>query len=219
MGFDLGAPTGQPIHAVAAGTVTMAQLYSGFGYHVEIDHGEGLVTTYSHMIEGSLLVSNGQRIPLGTQLGLTGQTGNVTGPHLHFEYHVNGAAVDPAPVFENAPLNPGTPTNPAPVNPLPVMEDEDMYVLKNVASGHVFVAGMHYVRHLNTSTDANLIARVVSNTDEIHELNETQTSTTFAALGIPRAYTDPSRLPHGGRGGWWSLQDAMFTQAGGSLAV
>lgn len=218
-GFDLGAPAGQPILAVAAGTVTMAQSYSGFGNHVEIDHGGGLVTTYSHMLDNSIRVRKGQQIALGTHLGDTGKTGNATGYHLHFEYHINGKAVDPAPYFERADLNPGVPTVPTPVNPIPVMEDTPMYVIRNTNSGHAFIVGMHYVRHLNNEVHMNLIAAVTSSSDEIHELTSSQAATVFVALGIPQNYLTPGNLPHGGSGGWWSLQDEINTRAGGSLVV
>jgi LAS superfamily LD-carboxypeptidase LdcB len=105
---------------------------------------------------------------------------------------------------------------PIPVEPL---EDSTMYVVKNTGNGHTFVVGRHYVRHLGSAADVTLMSKVLSVKDEIHSLTAAQTQTVFIALGIPRAYIDATKLPHGGGGGWWSLSDAIHTRTGGSLAV
>jgi murein DD-endopeptidase MepM/ murein hydrolase activator NlpD len=92
-GLDVTAPMGSPIEAPAAGTVTDAGWESGYGNTVTIDHGYGVVTKFAHC--SKLLVRTGQHVSRGTKIALVGNTGLATGPHLHYEVHVNGRPVDP----------------------------------------------------------------------------------------------------------------------------
>ncbi|MPZ72260.1 MAG: peptidoglycan DD-metalloendopeptidase family protein [Nitriliruptorales bacterium] len=92
-GIDIGAVTGTSIRAAAAGTVTFAGDVSGYGRMVIVDHGDGLTTLYAH--QSSTSVRTGQVIDAGEGLGRVGATGTATGPHLHFEVRVDGAAQDP----------------------------------------------------------------------------------------------------------------------------
>ena len=92
-GIDVTAPMGSPIEAPAAGVVTDAGWESGYGNTITIDHGYGLVTKYAHC--SKLLVRVGQRVSRGERIALVGSTGLATGPHLHYEVHVNGRPVDP----------------------------------------------------------------------------------------------------------------------------
>jgi murein DD-endopeptidase MepM/ murein hydrolase activator NlpD len=92
-GIDVTAPMGSPIEAPAAGTVTDAGWESGYGNTVTIDHGYGVVTKFAHC--SKLLVRTGQHVSRGTKIALVGNTGLATGPHLHYEVHVNGRPVDP----------------------------------------------------------------------------------------------------------------------------
>ena len=92
-GIDVVAPAGTPIEAPAAGTVISAGWSTGYGNTVTIDHGFGLVTRYAHA--SRLLVRPGQRVRRGERIALVGNTGLATGPHLHYEVHVNGKPVDP----------------------------------------------------------------------------------------------------------------------------
>ena len=92
-GIDLGGPRGTPIYAAAQGQVIKAGWSGGYGRHIEIDHGFGIVTLYAH--NSRLLVSEGDVVQQGQKIGLMGSTGRSTGPHLHFEVHLDGAAVDP----------------------------------------------------------------------------------------------------------------------------
>ena len=101
-GIDYAAAVGTPVYAAAAGTVQFSGQQSGFGNVVYIDHGGGVVTIYGHLSE--LDVSQGQAVAGGQQIGLSGQSGLVTGPHLHFEVRVNGVAVDPASSIMSASL-------------------------------------------------------------------------------------------------------------------
>lgn len=93
-GIDFGASSGTPIKAGAGGTVVFAGWNSGgFGNLVIIDHGGGLRTLYAH--QSSVAVGVGSSVSAGQVVGYVGSTGASTGPHLHWEVWVNGAAVNP----------------------------------------------------------------------------------------------------------------------------
>jgi murein DD-endopeptidase MepM/ murein hydrolase activator NlpD len=92
-GVDFGVPIGRPIGAAGPGRVTYAGWMSGYGNAVEIDHGGGISTLYAH--QSQIVVQVGAGVGRGQVIGYSGNTGNSTGPHLHFEVHVNGAARDP----------------------------------------------------------------------------------------------------------------------------
>ncbi|MFC4222548.1 M23 family metallopeptidase [Lysinibacter cavernae] len=101
-GTDLAAGCGAPIYAASAGTVTYAGwAYGGGGYMVYIDHGNGISTRYAHIMEGGIYVGYGQQVQAGTVIAGTGQTGNASGCHLHYEVLVNGSFVDPEPFMAN----------------------------------------------------------------------------------------------------------------------
>ncbi len=88
--------SGIPVVAAASGTVEKVQKsYSGYGFMVLINHGNGIKSRYAHMLAGSITVYTGQKVSKGQQIGKIGSTGNSTGPHLHFEVIVNGSKVDP----------------------------------------------------------------------------------------------------------------------------
>lgn len=99
-GIDYAAPIGTPVYAATAGTVTYAGVQQGYGNTVMIDAGGGLVTLYGHLSQ--ILVTVGQSVSPGDQVALSGDTGNVTGPHLHFEVRQNGVAVDPTSMLSGA---------------------------------------------------------------------------------------------------------------------
>lgn len=92
-GMDLAVPTGTPIRAALGGTVTTATYHSSYGYYVMIDHGDGLSTLYAH--NSRLMVHVGQTVQAGDVVSMSGATGRVTGPHLHFEVRVNGQRTNP----------------------------------------------------------------------------------------------------------------------------
>ena len=94
LGVDIAAPTGTPIKAAAAGTVTLAEHDLYFtGGTVIIDHGYGLSSLYQHM--SRLDVSVGQRVEQGDTIGAVGATGRVTGAHLHWGMNWYDVAIDP----------------------------------------------------------------------------------------------------------------------------
>ena len=92
-GLDIASSYGNPVHATANGRITQAGWVNGYGYLVEIDHGNGIKTRYGH--NSALLVSVGDQVVQGQTISLIGSTGNSTGPHCHYEVRVNGEAVDP----------------------------------------------------------------------------------------------------------------------------
>ena len=92
-GIDIAVPRGTPIYAADGGTVTYSGWMSGYGYLVQIDHGNGYVTRYGH--NSSLTVSVGQHVYKGQQVARAGSTGNSTGNHCHFEVRYNGVAKNP----------------------------------------------------------------------------------------------------------------------------
>jgi murein DD-endopeptidase MepM/ murein hydrolase activator NlpD len=92
-GLDVSAPMGTPIEAPANGTIIEADWEPGYGNTVVIDHGFGIVTKFAHA--SRVLVRTGQRVRRGERIALVGNTGLSTGPHLHYEVHVNGRPVNP----------------------------------------------------------------------------------------------------------------------------
>jgi murein DD-endopeptidase MepM/ murein hydrolase activator NlpD len=92
-GIDLAVGTGTPVVAAAAGTVIVAGWMGGYGNLVVVDHGGGISTAYGH--NTSVTVGVGQQVAQGQLIAYSGSTGHSTGPHVHFEVRINGAAVDP----------------------------------------------------------------------------------------------------------------------------
>ena len=90
----LTATTGTPVKAAQGGRVIHAGWEGAYGNSVVLDHGNGLQTRYAHL--SKISVSVGGQISQGAQVGLSGATGQVTGPHLHFEVIRNGTRVNPA---------------------------------------------------------------------------------------------------------------------------
>ncbi len=92
-GVDLRAPVGTPVHTMTAGVVRFAGWMNGYGNVIWIDHPGGLLTAYAHLSE--ILVQPGVPVTNGQMIGLSGNTGTTSGPHLHFEVWKNGRPVDP----------------------------------------------------------------------------------------------------------------------------
>ena len=92
-GVDWGISTGSTVVASSGGRVVSAGWNGGYGYSVLIQHPDGRKTRYAHL--SKITVSNGEYVTQGERIGLSGNTGNSTGPHLHFEMIINGSAVNP----------------------------------------------------------------------------------------------------------------------------
>ncbi|MBE5949866.1 MAG: LysM peptidoglycan-binding domain-containing protein [Lachnospiraceae bacterium] len=92
-GIDYGISTGTKVMASCGGKVVQAGWNGGYGYCITIQHANGIKTRYAHL--SKVLVSVGQYVSQGQKIALSGNTGNSTGPHLHFEVIVSGRAVDP----------------------------------------------------------------------------------------------------------------------------
>ncbi|MEW5741053.1 MAG: M23 family metallopeptidase [Myxococcota bacterium] len=103
-GVDLLADVSQPVRAAAAGTVTFSGWNGAHGKQLEVQHDGHLSTRYSHL--EALLVAPGAQVKRGDVIGLAGDTGQTTGPHLHFELLQDGAPVDPEELLPE----PGAPT-------------------------------------------------------------------------------------------------------------
>jgi murein DD-endopeptidase MepM/ murein hydrolase activator NlpD len=92
-GIDLAAPYGAPVVAPAAGRVMRISHQTGYGLVLEIQHGNGIETKYAHL--SKVVVQEGQQVVRGQPIAAVGNSGLSTGPHLHYEVHVNGKVVDP----------------------------------------------------------------------------------------------------------------------------
>jgi murein DD-endopeptidase MepM/ murein hydrolase activator NlpD len=109
-GVDLAAATGTPVHVTADGVVTSAGWSGSYGKLVVVDHGNGMETYYAHLSE--FQVVPGQEVQRGQVIALSGGTGRVTGPHMHYEVRLHGTPINPykylvkaAPALPDAPAH------------------------------------------------------------------------------------------------------------------
>ena len=126
-GVDYAANTGSPIRATGDGTISFAQYNGGCGNEIKIKHSEDYVTRYCHLDRYSSRTKVGRKVKQGQTIGYVGSTGLATGPHLHYEFHVNGKHTDPLKVkFPNA-----SPINPSQLNAFKNKSEDLMKELKN----------------------------------------------------------------------------------------
>jgi murein DD-endopeptidase MepM/ murein hydrolase activator NlpD len=92
-GLDFRVKSGTPVVAAANGTVISSGWGGAYGYRIEVDHGNGYITTYNHL--SKIVVSDG-KVAAGQEIGKSGSTGNTTGPHLHFEVPKDGEFMNPS---------------------------------------------------------------------------------------------------------------------------
>ena len=102
-GVDYAASKGSPVRATGDGTISLAQYNGGCGNEIKIKHSEDYTTRYCHLDKYHSRTKVGRKIKQGQTIGYVGSTGLATGPHLHYEFHVNGKHTDPLKVkFPNA---------------------------------------------------------------------------------------------------------------------
>ena len=99
-GIDYAAPSGTPVRVVGDGVVQFAGWQNGFGKVVHVQHGRDKTTVYAHL--SRIDVRRGQRVDQGHRIGAVGATGWATGPHLHFEFRINGVHKDPRKIIKSA---------------------------------------------------------------------------------------------------------------------
>lgn len=99
-GIDIPCPLESNVKAVDDGQVIFAEWSGGYGYYIQIDHGEGIVSAYAHL--NSLGVEVGDTVTKGQIIGKSGSTGNSTGPHLHLEYIINGQFCNPLTFYQDS---------------------------------------------------------------------------------------------------------------------
>ena len=106
-GVDYAAPSGTVIKAAGDGRVSFAGTKGGYGRVVILEHGGGVSTLYGHMSRFAKGTRNGQRVKQGRTIGYVGSSGAATGPHLHYEYRVNGVHKNPrtVPLPDAAPIS------------------------------------------------------------------------------------------------------------------
>lgn len=121
-GIDWAVASGTSLVAAQAGTVYVARRdATGYGNHVRIEHADGYQTIYGHMMD--FAVQPGDRVQAGQVIGRSDNTGNSTGPHLHFELRLNGVAIDPAPLLVTT-FKTESPESPPVVEPEPGPEPQ-----------------------------------------------------------------------------------------------
>tara|TARA_Y100001970_G_scaffold292247_1_gene432690 strand:- start:1152 stop:2081 length:930 start_codon:yes stop_codon:yes gene_type:complete len=98
-GQDITVKSGTPVYAPADGVVKRAYYVGGFGNHIKLNHDHGYTTTYAHL--SKIKVKHGQKVKRGDVIGLTGNTGRSTAPHLHYEIHYYGTPQNPLDYFFN----------------------------------------------------------------------------------------------------------------------
>jgi len=163
-GIDYGCATGTPVKAAQSGTVTVARKdASGYGVHVRIQHGDGSLTIYGHLQNTAVKV--GDKVQAGQVIGLSDNTGNSSGPHLHFELRdPRGQPIDPQPYLSAAIPEPEQPTTPEP------MEFPALHRVRVVATPSLSIrqaAGTGYPRvgYLPTGTEVDVLRGVRDGAD------------------------------------------------------
>ncbi len=100
-GVDIIVPTGTPVYAMSNGEVRFTGTMADYGLVVWVDHSDAILTIYAHLSE--ILVVEGQSVTRSEALGFSGESGNASGPHLHFEIRGRGHQVDPVALLGGPP--------------------------------------------------------------------------------------------------------------------
>lgn len=159
-GIDLAASHNTPILSVLPGVVTYSGGANGTGYgnHVEVDHGNGTSTVYAHFASNS--VSAGQTVTAGQQLGLADSTGNSTGDHLHFELWDNnsGVEMDPTAFLQGAAFSFG--------NPLVAAIQTAYNLMKGIGAGYVGGGSINYDLSAGASQWSDVVLQALAMTGQ-----------------------------------------------------
>jgi murein DD-endopeptidase MepM/ murein hydrolase activator NlpD len=105
-GIDYAAPAGTPVRSVADGVVISRGWSTGYGNTVEIRHNQTYTTLYAHLRGFAPNIARGANVNMGDVIGYVGSTGWATGPHLHYEFKVNGRHVNPQRILAENPTIP-----------------------------------------------------------------------------------------------------------------
>ncbi len=105
-GVDVSVPSGTPVYPMSPGEVRFAGVMGGFGNVIWVDHGGEVLSVYAHL--SRIEVAEGQRVTRNSPIGLSGRSGNASGPHLHFEIWRRGWEVDPVQALGGFPRPAGT---------------------------------------------------------------------------------------------------------------
>lgn len=144
-GADYACPSGTPIYAAMAGTVTTGYEAGGAGNWTNITSGRNVIK----MFHQSRYEVRGGYVNAGQVIGYIGTTGSSTGPHLHFELWINGSVVDPGPELDAAPIVGTTPTPvPPPGHPTDPEDEDIVKILAHSTEGIFSVSGL-FKRHLS----------------------------------------------------------------------
>jgi len=151
-GIDYQPGDGAAIYSIAAGTVTFAGVNGAYGNYIRIAHADGFTSGYAHMRDNSIRVSDGQTISAGTLIGLVGNTGGSTGPHLHLEISDAAGFIDPARYMDGAPKNPGAPVT----TEIPLDDRNDsMRIIRRPSDGNTYIVGAQFIKHLQSSDEVD----------------------------------------------------------------
>jgi murein DD-endopeptidase MepM/ murein hydrolase activator NlpD len=94
-GQDYAAPRGTPVLASGDGTIEVMRYHNSYGYYIKIKHNKKYSTLYAHLSKFAPRFATGSRVKQGDVIGYVGATGMATGPHLHYEVHIDGKQVNP----------------------------------------------------------------------------------------------------------------------------
>ncbi|MFN0023579.1 MAG: peptidoglycan DD-metalloendopeptidase family protein [Parvularculaceae bacterium] len=180
-GIDIKAPMGEPVKASGDGIVVEATANlpgkESYGTTVVIDHGHGLLSRYAHL--GSYSVARGQKVKKGDIIGAVGETGRVTGPHLHFEVLRQGEPVDPqiamAPEAPEPPEAPDWIVQAPPAAPLAPLDPEDAQTQFIFAGedGFAFANGDSLTDRMATDLEQRLLGNLTLGENSAYDLSFT----------------------------------------------
>lgn len=192
-GIDFGVPQGTPLRATAAGVIRNVDAGVQGGAGVDITTPDGWKVRHWHV--SKFMLPNGTTVNVGDIIALSGGAkgtwgaGFSTGAHLHWGVNTGKAWVDPKTL------------NPISFDEAKSKDTEEMYVIRNVDTGHVYTVGKQYIRHEPWMPGAEYVARVVSADDKIIQSSDNEFLSVLDSFAIPR---DKALAVVGGK--YWSRE-------------